>query len=101
MTTRPYADPLAEAELFDPPGGQQLRLRFHGSVQDPDIQWDACIEALPEGQANFYEIGAAGEHGTTLRIGLKAKTIELATVRMAMLMIRQYKRLATGRQEFG
>ncbi|MBE0509741.1 MAG: hypothetical protein K0A95_05180 [Chromatiales bacterium] len=101
MTTRPYADPLAEAELLDPPGGQQLRLRFRGSVQDPDIPWDACIEALPEGQANFYEIGAAGEHGTRLVIGLKAERIELPLVRMAILMIRQYKRLAPGRREFG
>lgn len=101
MTTRPYSDPLAEAELLDPPGGKYLRLRFRGSVQEPDVQWDACIEALPSGQANFYEIGQHGPHGTRLSIGLKAERIELPMVRMAMLMIRQYKCLAAGRQEFG
>lgn len=101
MTTRPYSDPLDGTELLDPPGGKHLRLRFRGSVQNPDIQWDACIEALPPGQANFYEIGQEGSHGTRLRIGLKAESIELPMVRMAILMIRQYKRLAKGRQEFG
>ena len=101
MTTRPYSDPLASATLLDPPGGQSLRLRFTGPFQGRTVCWDACLEALPAGQSNYIEIGTEGEHGSALRIGLKAERIDLPTVRKAILMIRQYKQLAPGRRKFG
>lgn len=101
MTTRPYRDPLEDATLLDPAGGQTLRLRFGGSYHDANIRWDACIEALPPGQANYFEIGAPGEHGTALRLGLRTAQLDLPTVRKAIVMIRQYRRLTTGRREFG
>ena len=100
MTTRPYRDPLQDATLLDPPGGLSLRLRFCGSYQVPSRCWDARIEVLPPGQANYIEIGAEGEHGVALTVGLRAEQVDLPTVRKVILMIRQYRRLATGRMAF-
>ena len=101
MTTRAYRDPLEDASLLDPAGQQSMRLRFSGPFQGREVCWDATIEALPGEVSNYYEIGPEGEHGIVLRIGLKAAAIDLPTVRKAILMIRQYKRLSPGRRQFG
>lgn len=101
MTTRPYRDPLEQTTLLDPPGGAQLRLRFCGSYQDPGQCWDARILALPAEQGNYIRIGAETGQGRSLEVGIRADTIDLPTVRKVLLMIRQYKRLAPGLQQFG
>lgn len=102
--------PLAGAELLDPPGGGKLRLRFNGPFEGREVRWDATLftpaawaeawgEALP--QQNIIEIGNAGEQGLHLNICLKVAAIDLPTVRKAVMMIRQYKRLRRGRHQYG
>jgi hypothetical protein len=104
MKQRPY-DILEEAELLDPPGGSRLRLRFGGPFEGRNVTWEAILIALAADgrsvQRNFIDIGEAGENGIPLTVGLNVRSIDLPTVRKAMMMIRQYKRLRRGRHEYG
>ncbi len=103
-------DLLAEAELLDPPGGEKLRLRFAGPFEGREVHWDATLftpaawakewdEEQP--QQNIIEIGEKGEYGISLHICLKVECIDLPTVRKALMMVRQYKRLQRGRHQYG
>lgn len=97
-------------ELIDTPGGQTLRLRFAGPFEGGVTRWDATLytpdawaTARGEGKTerNIIEIGAAGVDGIRLNICLQVKSIDLPTVRKAVIMIRRYKRLQRGRHEYG
>lgn len=103
-------DILDDALLLDPPGGGRLCLRFAGRFEGEEVLWDACLMTRAEWQhlhpeergiRNFIEIGDMGGDGHRLRVVLDVERIDLPTVRKAMLMIRQYKRLRRGRHDFG
>ena len=103
-------DPLSGAELLDPPGGEKLRLHFSGPFEGNEVHWNATLftpaawaSAWGEGppQKNIIEIGDKGDDGITLNICLKVANIDQPTVRKAMMMVRQYKRLQRGRHEYG
>ena len=49
----------------------------------------------------FIEIGASGESGTALKIGLNVPRIDTPVIRKTIIMIRQYKNLQPGRHEYG
>jgi len=104
---RMNTDILRDAELIDPLGGARLQLRFTGPFEGDTVTWNAIFITLsastesPAPQRNFIEIGDESEHGLTLTVGLNVPCIDAPTVRKAMMMIRQYKRLARGRHEYG
>jgi len=104
----PSRDILSEAELLGPLGESTLKLRFHGPFEGRRVTWDAtfctltaCNLAHPPPQQNFIEIGEEHAQGMSLTVGLNVTAIDAPTVRKTMMMIRQYKRLARGRHEFG
>lgn len=103
-------DVAREAELLGPAGGASLRLRFSGSFEGRSVIWDATFTTLAGLQAGnsegrplrrFIEIGEENAHGIPLNVGLDVPCIDIPTVRKAITMIRQYKRLARGRHEYG
>jgi hypothetical protein len=95
-------DIISEAILLDTPGKRQLRLRFSGPFEGRQVTWDATLIALaPDSQRNFIEIGESTAEGIALTVGLNVASIDVPTIRKAMMMIRQYKRLQRGRHEYG
>lgn len=104
-------DLLEEAELFDAPGGESLRLRFQGRFEGRVVTWLATLHAIgnPCNTAypgtsttpSYIEVGADGPNGIPITAGLQVARIDLPTVRKAMIMIRGYKRLRRGRYEYG
>jgi hypothetical protein len=108
--SRVTPDILDAVELLDSPGGEKLRLRFSGPFEGRVINWDAtlftptawaAVHGGGEPQRNIIEIGDEGGHGITLNICLKVGCIDRPTIRKAVLMVRQYKRLQHGRHEYG
>lgn len=106
----PDNDIASEAELLESAGGPRLRLRFSGDFEGRSVIWDATFTSLASWRAehtpdlpmrNFIDIGNETAHGIELTVGLNVPCIDMPTVRKAMLMVRQYKRLARGRLEFG
>lgn len=107
----PTANDIArEAELLEPAGGSRLRLRFCGNFEGRPVTWDATFTTLASWQAdhapdlplrNFIDVGSETAHGLALIVGLDVPCIDIPTIRKAMMMVRQYKRLARGRHEFG
>lgn len=103
-------DIASEADLLQPAGGASLRLRFSGPFEGKTVIWDATFTTLANWckdhptslpQRNFIDIGGDTADGVSLTVGLNVPCIDIPTVRKAMMMVRQYKRLAHGRHEFG
>ncbi len=103
-------DLLDEVKLLGKPGGGQLRILFNGPFEGGEVCWDATLytprawaeefdEAPPT--QNIIEIGGESEHGVTLAVCLKVTSMDRPTVRKAVMMIRQYKRLSRGRHQYG
>lgn len=106
----PGNDIASEAELLESAGGPRLRLRFRGNFEGRPVIWDATFTTLASWRAehtpdlpmrNFIDIGNETAHGIELTVGLNVPCIDMPTIRKAILMVRQYKRLARGRLEFG
>ena len=105
-----HDDIAREADLLEAPGGTRLRLRFSGPFEGRQVTWDATIATLEHWRResglkrplrNFIDIGEEGTDGIALAIGLDVPAVDIPTVRKVMMMVRQYKRLARGRHEFG
>ena len=103
-------DILDEVRLLSRPDRNSLRLRFSGRFEEANIQWDASFytpeawsEAfdVPPPERNIIEVGSSGESGVCLNLCLQVKSIDRPTIRKAVTMIRQYKRLQQGRHEYG
>jgi hypothetical protein len=110
MNSSQNFDLLDEVELLDPPGGSQLRLRFSGPFEGEQVVWQASLFTPPawatvfdepEPKQNIIEIGEEGEQTIRLSICLKVPAIDHPTVRKAVMMVRQYKRLRRGRHVYG
>ncbi len=104
------SDLLDEMELLDEPGGEMVRLRFHGPFEGKEVRWNATLftasgwarefgEARPE--QNIIEIDEESEGRFLLKVCLRVERIDRPTLRKAVMMIRQYKRLARGRHVYG
>ena len=100
---------LAQARLLDAPGGTTMRVCFKGRFEGREVTWIATLRALrgageahdpPRSGRNFIEVGQDTCDGIPLNIGLDVERIDAATVRNAIIMIRQYKRLRLGRHEW-
>ncbi len=90
------------ADVLDTPGGDSVRLRFEGPFEGQPVRWDACVMALGRSATggNFIEVGEEGQDGIRLRVGLAVDCIDEPSLRNAIIMIRQYKRLRRGRHEW-
>jgi hypothetical protein len=98
-------------ELLSPLGETVCHLRFTGPYEGNLIIWDAHLLTLayyvrhhvphiPQ-QRQFIEVGEKGAQGRFIRIGLNLPIIDEPVILKTLIMIRQYKRLAFGRHEFG
>ena len=98
-------------ELLTPLGQAYCRFRFSGPFQGEQIIWDADLQTLAyyvtkhdrdnRGVRQFIDVGNLGERGRQLSIGLNLPLIDHPSILKTLVMIRQYKRLAPGRREFG
>lgn len=85
-----------------PLGGTAARMRFIGQLQQREVVWDAEIIALGADEATqFIDVGAPGPQGIAIRIGLKVDRIDRPTLLKTLIMVRNYKRLRSGRHAFG
>ncbi len=88
--------------------------RFMDVYQGRTVIWDCHLVTLkaeyenlrasgnnPGELANFIEIKDNGGQLIPLRVGLNIPRIDIPAIRKMIVMIRQYKRLGPGRQEFG
>lgn len=92
------ADYLCES----PFGGTTLRVRFMGHFEGQEVVWDAELNALAATKARqFIDIGTPGARGIPITIGLRVVCIDRPTLLKTLIMVRSYKRLRTGRHEFG
>lgn len=111
MRHRPgRTDLLDEAELLDIPGGPALRLRFQGMLEGQAVTWLVTLRALaaPDSDGasgalpvSYIEVGEDSPGGVPIAVGLPVAAIDEPTIRKAMIMIRQYRRLRRGRHEYG
>lgn len=106
---RPH-DLLDEVELFGIPGGESLQFGFQGPFEGRLVNWQATLftptgwagrfgEAKPS--QNIIEVLEGDEGSCILNICLKVTAIDLPTVRKAIMMARQYRRLRRGRHHYG
>lgn len=89
------------------------RFSFAGSFQNQEIVWDTTLLTLtlyhaeqpaaagPVQRSPFMEIGDASGPGRRIRVALDIAQIDEPAILRTIIMIRQYKRLHTGRHEFG
>ena len=115
MDAADFAQQLAKRsqkfELLSPLGETICHLRFTGPFLGAQIIWDAYLQtlsyyvseyALPQSSARqFIEVGEATEHGRLIRIGLNVPSIDEPVILKSLIMVRQYKRLAPGRHDYG
>jgi hypothetical protein len=92
-------------QALGPLGGDELRLRFRGPYDGGEVMWDAHFMTRThygmETMRNFIDIGAEGPHGRQLTVVLDVNCFDTPTLRKAIIMVRQYRRLRPGRHEFG
>ena len=87
-------------EQFD---DQHVHLRFTGPFQGRVVVWDCEFFTLEAAQArrNFIDVGLPDNSGMPLRVGLSIPRIDTPAIEKMVLMIRHYKRLRSGRHEYG
>lgn len=98
-----HSRPPPDFEPLGPLGGPELHLRFRGPFEGRDILWDARFVSRRHcgATANAVDIGEDGPAGRTLTVVLDVHCFDAPTVRKAIIMVRQYKRLRPGRHDFG
>ncbi|MDT8387000.1 MAG: hypothetical protein RQ736_05765 [Thiogranum sp.] len=95
--------------LLDDSDSEQAHLRFNGQFEGANVIWDCHFMTLASelrrtgfsSLRSFIEIGEAAEQGVPLRVGLNVACVDRPAILKMMVMIRNYKRLHRGRQEFG
>ncbi len=98
-------------ELLSPLGESCCHIRFTGPFQGKLVLWDAYLQTLSyyvrnqpsplESARQFIEVDDVSELGRLIRIGLNVSIIDEPVILKSLIMIRQYKRLAPGRHEYG
>lgn len=91
-----------------------VRLKFTGNYQGRAVIWDCRLATLEaeyhersesgighNGLRDFIEIGETADQVIPLKVGLNIPRVDLPAIRKMIIMIRQYKKLAPGRREFG
>ena len=102
----------SDFECLSSLGGQRARVRFRGRLGGLPVTRDATLLTLAAWRRDnrighedpvrqFIEVARAGATGVALTVALAVPAIDLPTVRKTVIMIRNYKRLAPGRHEYG
>jgi len=113
--SRHLQDRGADYLIVGRPGAERVHVRFCGPFQGRPVVWDCEFLALAAASAqrqnsatgaaptlrNFIDVGAAGEQGVRLRVGLGLTRIDTPAIEKMIIMIRNYKRLRPGRHEYG
>ena len=108
------ADTDHDFECLTPLGGGHARFRFIGNFAGEPVIWDAHLYTLAYyvyevekkaqvgGSARqFIQVADEGKMGRRLEVGLNLPMIDDSAILKTIIMIRQYKRLAYGRHEYG
>lgn len=100
-------------ELINPGCDQYAHFRFSGKFLQQSVIWDAHLYTLayyfnevvetsqPHQARQFIEVGEPSSSGRIIRIALSLPVIDEPAIIKTMIMIRQYKRLASGHYEYG
>jgi len=98
-------------QLVTPLDQAHCHFRFSGSFLGERIIWDAYLQTLAyyvrnhalgnQGVRQYIDVGETGEFGRLIHIGLNLPVIDHASILKTLVMVRQYKRLAPGRHDFG
>ena len=98
--------------LVSQPDSTTAHIRFPGTFEDAPVIWDATVRALRyrnggnEGidtptRRQYIDIAPEGFPMRSITIGLNVTAIDPPVLLKTTIMIRKYKRLHTGRHEFG
>jgi hypothetical protein len=96
-------------ELVEKNSDQHCKFRFTGKFLGSDVIWDAELVTLAfyasktgmQRLQQFIDVGEDGEHGRSITIALNLPTIDEPAILKTIIMVRQYKRLLTGRHAYG
>ena len=95
------------------PAEDCAEIRFLGTFQGKEVIWHATILTLachntrqaqenkPVTQRQFIDIAPTGNALRRIVIGLELEHIDIPALLKTIIMVRKYKRLHTGRHEFG
>jgi hypothetical protein len=97
------ADRGEDYQLLGRHGDDEVRIRFTGTFEGADILWDATLRAQGKHHPGrqFIDIAGSGHPLRRIVVGLNVDTLDRATLLKTIIMVRNYKRLHTGRHEFG
>ena len=91
-----------EYQVIDPGDGTYTVIRFKSKFRGQWTTWRARIELRPAGSGSYIDVAEPNsDQERDLRIGLPITEVDRATISKVIVMIRQYKKLAPGRHEFG
>ena len=100
-------------EMVAWPSNQYAHFRFTGNFAQKSLIWDAHLYTLayyfnqvvessqPHQVRQFIDVGELTPAGRQIEIGLNLPVIDEPAIVKTMIMVRQYKRLASGRYEYG
>ena len=98
---------------MEPLGGERTRLHFSGCFRGQEIVWEVQLltlasyyRTLPrsgryKGVRQFIDVASVGNGTGSLTVALHLPRIDEPAVLKAIIMVRQWKRLAIGRHEYG
>lgn len=105
---------MNDFELITQPDHDYARFRFTGMFEGEETVWDAHLYTLAyyvyqvakfsqpaAAVRQFIHVGDMGKNGRRIEIGLNLKSIDKGAIIKTIIMVRQYKRLAAGRHEYG
>ena len=100
-------------ELVATEGDFYAHFRFTGKFTQIPVIWDAHLYTLayyfnqvvessqPHPARQFIDVGKLTKFGRRIDIALNIQAIDEPAIVKTMIMVRQYKRLASGRYEYG
>jgi hypothetical protein len=95
------------------PAADCAKIRFAGMFQGAEVLWDATVmtlarynalqaeSRLPASRYRFIDIDPRGDTTRKIMIVLDLEKIDRPALLKTIIMVRKYKRLHTGRHEFG
>ena len=100
-------------ELISLDDTDHAHFRFTGNFAQKAVIWDAYLYTLayyfnqvvessqPRPARQFIDVGELTEFGRRIDIALNVPVIDEPAIAKTIIMVRQYKRLASGRYEYG
>jgi hypothetical protein len=76
-------------------------ISFLGPISGDTVVWNMILVAIKCGEMPFIEIQQGSNGVYPVRVGLALPAIDEPVIKKTIIMMRNYKRLAIGRIEFG